>query len=83
VPALRLSLLFVCFTVFAAISLHRIHIKMASESAPPTFDIPKECIAGVVKDEGPNFWVSVEKVPVPEIGECFLKTHNTTTYRTI
>lgn len=33
-----------------------------------TFDIPKECIAGVVKNEGPDFYVSVEKVPVPEIG---------------
>lgn len=35
----------------------------------PTFDIPKECIAGVVRDEGPDCWVEVTKVPVPEIGE--------------
>lgn len=41
---------------------------MSTESAPPTFDIPKECIGGVVKNEGPDFYVSVEKVPVPEIG---------------
>ncbi|KAL2433538.1 Alcohol dehydrogenase 1 [Exophiala dermatitidis] len=34
----------------------------------PTFDIPKECWGGVVKDEGPNFYVEVEKVPVPDIG---------------
>lgn len=34
----------------------------------PTFDIPKECIAGVVVDEGPDFRVEVQKVPVPEIG---------------
>jgi len=34
----------------------------------PTFDIPKECWGAVVKDEGPNFYVEVEKVPVPEIG---------------
>ncbi|KAI1629926.1 alcohol dehydrogenase [Exophiala viscosa] len=34
----------------------------------PTFDIPKECWGGVVKNEGPDFYVEVEKVPVPEIG---------------
>lgn len=34
----------------------------------PTFDIPKECLAAVVKNEGPDFYVEVEKVPVPEIG---------------
>jgi hypothetical protein len=34
----------------------------------PTFDIPKECKAGVVVDEGPNFRVEVQMVPVPEIG---------------
>jgi len=34
----------------------------------PTFDIPKECWGAVVKDEGPNFYVEVEKVPVPECG---------------
>jgi len=34
----------------------------------PTFDIPKECWAGVVKNEGPDFYVEVEKIPVPEIG---------------
>ncbi|KIW18129.1 hypothetical protein PV08_02417 [Exophiala spinifera] len=38
-----------------------------SESAP-SFDIPKECVAGVVKNEGPDFYIEVEKVPVPEIG---------------
>jgi len=40
---------------------------MATESTP-TFDIPKECIAGVVKNEGPDFYIEVENVPVPEIG---------------
>lgn len=45
---------------------------MSTESAPPNFDIPKECIAGVVKDEGPDFYVSVEKVPVPEIGMSYV-----------
>lgn len=33
-----------------------------------SFDIPKECKAGVVVDEGPNFRVEVKMVPVPEIG---------------
>lgn len=36
--------------------------------AAPHFDIPAECWAGVVVDEGPNFHVEVQKVPVPEIG---------------
>lgn len=36
----------------------------------PTFDIPKECTAGVVRNEGPDFYVEVTKVPVPEIGTC-------------
>jgi hypothetical protein len=36
--------------------------------SPPSFDIPKECRAGVVVDEGPNFRVEVKMVPVPEIG---------------
>lgn len=33
-----------------------------------TFEIPSECIAGVVKNEGPNFEIELKKVPVPEIG---------------
>ncbi|CAN8104104.1 unnamed protein product [Discula destructiva] len=37
-------------------------------SGAQTFDIPAECIAGVVVNEGPNFEVQVKKVPVPEIG---------------
>lgn len=32
------------------------------------FEVPKEGIAGVVKNEGPNFEIEVKKVPVPEIG---------------
>lgn len=32
------------------------------------YEIPKECKAGVVVDEGPNFWVDVQMVSVPEIG---------------
>lgn len=33
-----------------------------------TFEIPKECKAGVVVNEGANFEVKVEMVPVPEPG---------------
>jgi hypothetical protein len=36
--------------------------------SPPSFDIPKECKAGIVVNEGPNFRVEVKMVPVPEIG---------------
>ncbi|KAF2204289.1 alcohol dehydrogenase 1 [Delitschia confertaspora ATCC 74209] len=32
-----------------------------------TFEIPRECKAGVVVNEGPNFHVEVQMVPVPEI----------------
>ncbi len=39
-----------------------------SHGIEPTFDIPKECKAGVVCDEGPNFHMKVEMVPVPEPG---------------
>ncbi|KAF9886564.1 hypothetical protein FE257_011336 [Aspergillus nanangensis] len=34
----------------------------------PSFQIPAVCQAGVVVDEGPNFQVRVETVPVPEPG---------------
>ncbi|KAI1847552.1 hypothetical protein JX266_006404 [Neoarthrinium moseri] len=34
----------------------------------PEFDIPKECIAGVVVNEGPDFHIEVRNVPVPDIG---------------
>jgi hypothetical protein len=33
------------------------------------FDIPKTCKAGVVENEGPDFRLVVEDVPVPEPGE--------------
>lgn len=39
--------------------------------APETeFEIPKTCKAGVVMNEGPDFKVVVEDVPVPEPGRC-------------
>jgi len=31
------------------------------------YEIPKECKAGVVVNEGPDFRVEVQMVPVPEI----------------
>lgn len=31
------------------------------------YEIPKECKAGVVVNEGPDFRVEVKMVPVPEI----------------
>lgn len=41
---------------------------MRDETGPETFEIPTECIAGVVVNEGQDFEVQVKKVPVPEIG---------------
>ncbi|KAJ4416999.1 hypothetical protein N0V82_006448 [Gnomoniopsis sp. IMI 355080] len=41
---------------------------MGDLNGTETFDIPEECIAGVVVNEGENFEVQVKKVPVPEIG---------------
>ena len=38
-----------------------------ADSKTQTFDIPKECKAGVVVNEGPDFRVEVQMVPVPEI----------------
>lgn len=34
----------------------------------PTFDIPKTCKGAVVVNEGPDFHVEVQNVPVPDIG---------------
>jgi hypothetical protein len=34
-----------------------------------TYDIPKTCKAGVVSNEGPDFKLSIEDVPVPEPGK--------------
>ena len=51
----------------------------ANGSSAPTFDVPKECKAGVVVDEGPNFRVEVQMVPVPEIkpNEVLIKINAT------
>ncbi|CAN9296832.1 unnamed protein product [Alternaria alternata] len=39
-----------------------------AEDKVQTFDIPKTCKAGVVVNEGPDFRVEVQDVPVPECG---------------
>jgi len=39
-----------------------------TEEKVQTFDIPKTCKAGVVVNEGPDFHVEVQDVPVPECG---------------
>ncbi|KAK9773091.1 putative Alcohol dehydrogenase 1 [Seiridium cardinale] len=41
---------------------------MGSTNGEISFDVPKECIAGVVINEGPDFHIEVKNVPVPEIG---------------
>ncbi|KAK9415186.1 putative Alcohol dehydrogenase 1 [Seiridium unicorne] len=41
---------------------------MGSTDSEINFDVPKECIAGVVINEGPDFHIEVKNVPVPEIG---------------
>ncbi|KAH7087716.1 chaperonin 10-like protein [Paraphoma chrysanthemicola] len=39
-----------------------------AEEKIQTFNIPKTCKGGVVVNEGPNFRIEVQEVPVPEIG---------------
>jgi hypothetical protein len=34
-----------------------------------TYDVPKTCKAGVVVNEGPDFKLEIEDVPVPEPGK--------------
>lgn len=38
------------------------------------FEIPKTCKAGVVVNEGPDFRVEVQDVPVPEPGRSFFSS---------
>lgn len=42
---------------------------MSSNTETLQFDIPALCKAGVVVNEGPDFRVEVQMVPVPEPGE--------------
>lgn len=50
-----------------------------AQAAPTTFEIPKEGKAGVCHNEGPDFELKVEMVPVPEPGpeEILLKLNAT------
>ncbi|KAL2832650.1 chaperonin 10-like protein [Aspergillus pseudoustus] len=48
--------------------LFRSKVAEKDEKPAPTFDIPKECKAGVIVNEGPDFHVEVQMVPVPEPG---------------
>lgn len=41
-----------------------------ADSKVQTFDIPKTCKGGVVVNEGPDFRVEVQDIPVPEPGMC-------------
>jgi propanol-preferring alcohol dehydrogenase len=43
-----------------------LHINMADTK---TYDVPKTCKAGVVVNEGPDFKLEIEDVPVPEPGK--------------
>lgn len=43
---------------------------MGSITETLQFDIPELCKAGVVVNEGPDFRVEVQMVPVPEPGMC-------------
>jgi hypothetical protein len=52
----------------AAVDEVKIATEAKEEPAVPTFEIPKECKAGVVHNEGPNFELKVEMVPVSEPG---------------
>lgn len=48
--------------------LFRSKVGENNEKPAPVFDIPKECRAGVIVNEGPNFHVEVQMVLVPEPG---------------
>lgn len=53
---------------------------MAATNGNSGFEIPKECIAGVVVNEGPDFRIEVKKVPVPEIGMSTIHYSRKTLY---
>lgn len=48
---------------------HSSHGKDEGGDKSASFEIPKEGKAGCVVDNGPNFRVEIENVPVPEPGE--------------
>jgi len=45
-----------------------------------TYDIPKTCKAGVVVNEGPDFKLEVEDVPVPEPGKTVIDHEQSNKY---
>lgn len=55
------------FSYISSFLLSKLFDIMAEEKAQ-TFDIPKTCKAGVVVNEGPDFYVEVQDIEVPEIG---------------
>jgi hypothetical protein len=50
------------------VCLHLHNITFTLRSMDSVYDIPTHCKAGVVVNEGPDFQVKVEMVPVPEPG---------------
>ncbi|EXJ69651.1 alcohol dehydrogenase [Cladophialophora psammophila CBS 110553] len=48
--------------------LFRPDVNNTVDQSEIVFDIPKECKAGVVVNEGPDFHIEVQMVPVPEPG---------------
>lgn len=44
------------------------HPESTANTGETKFEIPKTCKAGVVVNEGPNFHVEIQDVPVPEPG---------------
>lgn len=40
---------------------------MGSIAVDKTPVVPKTCVGAVVKNEGPDFYVEIEELPVPEI----------------
>ncbi|KIW92938.1 uncharacterized protein Z519_06787 [Cladophialophora bantiana CBS 173.52] len=49
--------------------LFRPDVNNTVDKSEIVFDIPKECKAGVVVNEGPDFHIEVQMVPVPEPGK--------------
>jgi len=50
-----------------------------ADTKEQVFEVPKVCKAGVVVNEGPDFRVEVQEVPVPEIS---MSAHSTSHFNT-
>lgn len=48
--------------------ISQVRVAMEHAIIHKDFSIPATCYGAVVKNEGPNFYVEVEELPVPEIG---------------